>query len=421
MNYTEHNEINCLSYFPVLVKLFLVSFLMLSSAFIVNAEEPANKQKQTSSQPTKEWVVVLSDPRPARLQGWSGRGYSGSDYNGALELKRIGVKFAKKNGLKLKQEWFIESLSVYCLIVEFTQNQEKTLQALKNNKLVEWVQESNDFELLSKRINTLENSNIGQLNERLDQPKQEEFQRLSYDGQGIVIAMIDSGIDNNHRDLLPAIKGVADFVISNSQKRQNKVEVHGTAVAGVLIAQPNESVGISGVAPAAKLLAFRGCWEEENNITNCNTLSLARALDAVVKNQPDILNLSLSGPYDQLLNRLIDKIVKNKTAIVAAYDPKRSNSKRFPLAQDGVLIVRAENIDKQSQQEFTAPGAKIVTKPYDAYTYVTGHSIASAHTSGLLALLTQARVQNPKLQSVIDMAISGKLKSAQTMVDSLKN
>jgi len=163
-----------------------------------------------------------------------------------------------------------------------------------------------------------------------------------------------------------------------------------------------------------------------HNVTNCNTLSLARALDAVVKSQPDVLNLSLSGPYDPLLNRLIEKVVLNQTVIVAAYDPTRASSKRFPVAQDGVLIVRAENMDRQSAEklgkgEFTAPGAKIVTKPHDAYTYLTGHSIASAHTSGLLALLTQARLQDPKFQSIIDMAVNGQLKSAQNMVDSLKH
>jgi len=191
----------------------------------------------------------LSDPRPARLQGWSREGYSGAGYDGALELKRIGLKFAKKNGLKLKQEWFIESLSVYCLIVEFTKNTEQTLEALKMNKLVEWVQESNDFELLNSRVDDLNQERSGDLNKLIDQPKNPKFEPLNYDGQGIVIAMIDSGIDNKHRDLSHAIKRTADFVISNTNQNQSKIEQHGTAVAGVLVAQPNEKIGISGVAP----------------------------------------------------------------------------------------------------------------------------------------------------------------------------
>lgn len=424
MNYKKQHKIKFLGFFlmhikPVLALVVAMLFNLSVHAMTVNNSESI--QEASSSQAKQEWVVVLRDPRPARLQGWTSGGYSSSSYNGALELKRIGLKFAKKNDLKLKQEWFIESLSVYCLIVEFTKSREQTLKALNKNKLVESVQESNDFKLLSRKISNEDNLIDSKPNGLIKRSEKKQFGGLNYDGQGIVIAMIDSGIDNNHRDLSHAIKGMADFVISNASESRNKVEVHGTAIAGVLVAQPNDSVGISGVAPAAKLLAFRGCWEEVNNVTNCNTLSLARALDAVVKSQPDILNLSLSGPYDPLLNRLIDKIIQNDTAIVAAYDPTRPNAKRFPLAQNGVLIVRAESIDKQSQQEFTAPGAKIVTKPNDAYSYVTGHSIASAHTSGLLALLTQARHQDPKFQSVINRAINGQLKSSQTMLDSLMN
>jgi len=132
MNHKENNILKFLEFFSMSIKLVLMLVCVLLFSAPVNADELNDRQAiqspllaQDSSllaQNNKEWVVVLSDPRPARLQGWSGEGYSSSDYNGALELKRIGLKFAKKNGLKLKQEWFIESLSVYCLIVEFTEN-----------------------------------------------------------------------------------------------------------------------------------------------------------------------------------------------------------------------------------------------------------------------------------------------------------
>ena len=374
---------------------------------------------QSSPDPkqVQEWVVVLDDPRPARLQGWSNNKYhSDSSYKGALELKRFGTRFAKKNALTLKQEWFIESLSVYCLIVEFTQDTQDTLEKLQQNKAVKWVQKSNDFELLSapkkdktQPVNTTTSS--------------QAVTPLNYDGQGTVIAMIDSAIDRRHQDLSHAIKSVNDFVITNSRSRakRGKAEAHGTAIAGVLVAQPNQETGISGIAPAAKLLAYRGCWEEAKDLTRCNTLSLARALDAVVKEQPDILNLSLSGPYDPLLNRLVTQIINNQTLVVAAFDPVRSNQERFPPMMPGVLIVRAENMNSEFNTEFTAPGSRIVTSPNDKYAFQTGHSIASAHTSGLLALLTQASDKHPRFQSMINMTVNGKLKSADLLLDSLRN
>jgi len=141
----------------------------------------------------------------------------------------------------------------------------------------------------------------------------------------------------------------------------------------------------------------------------------------VVKRQPHILNLSLSGPYDPLLNKLVDRIINNQTIIVAAFDPSRSNKKRFPEVRDGVLIVRAENLDSHFEDAFTAPGSQMVPTPNNNYSYQTGHSIASAHTSGLLALLTQARTYKPGLQSVIDMTIKGQVKSSTSLLDQLRH
>lgn len=399
----------------VMLPIRWVTLTVFLCLLIFNTSVNASNEVETYSAPTsQEWVVVLKDPRPARLQGWSNNRYRNNSHYSSADFKRIGVKFAKRNNLKLKQEWFIESLSVYCLIVEFKTDTEQTLNALKQNQSVEWVQKSNDFKLLnSDSTSVMNNSN----------KEMQRFQNINYDGAGTVIAMIDSGVDKQHQDLSHAIKNVANFVVTNSHATgsKSKAETHGTAIAGVLIAQPNETLGIAGIAPAAHLLAFRGCWEEISKITHCNTLSLARALDAVIKRQPDILNLSLSGPYDPLLNKLVDQVIKNRTIIVAAFDPARSNKKRFPAIREGVLIVRAENLDPQFDNAFTAPGAQIVPSPNNNYSFQTGHSIASAHASGLLALLTQARSQNPSIQSVIDMAISGKVKSSDSLLDRLRN
>jgi len=393
---------------------FSVWIIRAISLFLLTIYCTSSSAENNASSHNQEWVVVLEDPRPARLQGWKSNRYSNGASYSTPDLKRLGAKFAKNNGLKLKQEWFIESLAVYCLIVEFTQDTQATLDKLEKKSRVKWVQKSNDFNLLS--ANTTQQDSIGNTATNHLKP-------MSYDGQGTVIAMIDSGVDRQHQDLFHSIKSVSNFVITNSKATggNTKAENHGTAIAGVLVAQPNSKLGLSGVAPAAKLLAFRGCWEETSKAktTHCNTLSLARALDAVIKSQPNILNLSLSGPYDPLLNKLIDKVIENQTIVVAAFDPIRSNKQRFPSYRDGILIVRANNINPEFDSAFTAPGSQLVPKPNDTYSFETGHSIASAHTSGVLALLTQARNSNPKLQNVINKAIKGEIKSASRLLQSL--
>jgi len=109
----------------------------------------------TNAEPVEtqaEWVVVLDDPRPARLKGWQRKNYSASgDYRNALELKRTGQRIAKKHDLLVRAEWFIETLGVYCLIVALNQGQKNTLDRLRKDKKVKSVQRSNSFELLQTK------------------------------------------------------------------------------------------------------------------------------------------------------------------------------------------------------------------------------------------------------------------------------
>lgn len=336
-----------------------------------------------------EWVVVLEDPRPARLQGWSRTGYKKSgDYRGALELERFGNKMASRYNMELKDQWLIQSLGVYCLVVKFNGDYHETMSKLKQNKRVQWVQPSNGFELLSQHIQPLESEQYLPL--ASSQPSLPE----SVNGEGVVIAVIDSAVDAEHQDLASAINKTNDFVLSDVSPQPLKGEAHGTAIAGVIIAKRDTRLGVAGVAPKAKLEAYRGCWESAkesvSNATQCNTLSLARALDAVSRSTVDILNLSLSGPKDALLDRLIDRVIAQGTIVVAAFDPKRPNSERFPSSKDGVLIVRAQSMDQQYQRVFTAPGSRVVTSPGNRYDYMQGHSVATAYTSGILALYKQA-------------------------------
>ena len=215
----------------------------------------------------------------------------------------------------------------------------------------------------------------------------------SINGEGVTIAIIDSAVDRAHPDLASAIELSENFVISKSDvdPLRTQGEAHGTAMAGVIVAQKGSTLGLAGIAPRAKLRAYRGCWENANGQTNCNTLSLARALDAVVKNGADILNLSLSGPKDFLLDQLVSRVVSNGTVIVTAFDPARAGQARFPSNRDGVLVVRAENLDDQFDDFFTAPGARVVATPGNGYNFMKGHSVASAYTAGLLALRKQSR------------------------------
>ena len=387
------------------VFLVIFAFLCLSQS-IANAQ---NELSLASDADSKEWVVVLDDPRPKRLQGWQRTGYRGSsNYRSAVELKRFGGRLAKDYNLALKDQWLIESLGVYCLIVEFNDDKAKTKAALEKLEGVQWVQPSNDFELLSSSNDVPTYLALDEVPNEVHNPVIPQ----SMNGEGVTIAIVDSAVDHTHPDLATAIALSDDFVVSGT-KSQNG-EAHGTAIAGVMVAQRDSKLGIAGVAPRAKLLAYRGCWESDDGQTNCNTLSLARALDAVTRSGADILNLSLSGPQDFLLDQLVNRVLENNTLIVAAFDPQRAGQARFPTKREGVLIVRAEQLDSQYQDVFTAPGARVVASPGNRYNFMKGHSVATAYTSGVLALHKQSKER--ALMSPINWNELSKISKATDLV-----
>ena len=345
----------------------------------------ASLSAQTAtSTDANEWVVVFDDPRPARLQGWvrSEYGKTSGNYQSSVELKRFSKKMASKYKVELRDEWFIESLGVYCLVVAIGQNESETLSKLRQNKSVQWVQPSNEFELFASSLSKARAVEQSYSESEISLPD-------SVNGEGVVIAIIDSAVDENHQDLIGTIRKSDDFVVAGEDNVGG--EAHGTAIAGVMSTQPGSKLGVEGVSPAAKLELYRACWESsDNQNTNCNTLSLARALDSVIRSDADILNLSLSGPKDFLLDQLIARIVGEGKMVVAAFDPTRVDGDRFPSERNGVLIVRAHGLDSAFAEVFTAPGARVVPVPGNGYNFMHGHSVATAYTSGLLALRKQA-------------------------------
>jgi len=367
----------------------LIAGLLFCWFSLVLAQSDLEEKQATQEQ---EWVLVFDDPRPARSQGWvrSNYGKSGGDYRNALELERFGKKVASKYDMQLRDQWFIPSLGVYCLVVSFNGDQSETISKLKKDKTVQSLQPSNEFELLNERRQPpIEESEEPSTRVDGELPRLDEKLPTLADGEGVVIAIVDSAVDSSHQDLAGSISDGGDFVVAG--RDNNRGESHGTAIAGVMMTKRHTKLGVAGISPAATLQAYRGCWESaEQTKTNCNTLSLARALDAVVSSDADILNLSLSGPKDALLDRILQQIIDRGTMVVAAFDPARANSERFPTQRDGVLIVRARGLDNRHSGVFTAPGARVVPRPGNRYDFMHGHSVASAYTSGLLALLKQA-------------------------------
>jgi subtilisin family serine protease len=233
-------------------------------------------------------------------------------------------------------------------------------------------------------------------------------------GSGVSIAIIDSAIDVNHPDLNNVIAWQENFVDDN----KIPAERHGTGIAGVIAARSN-GIGITGVAPNVTLFGLRACWQDNSSTSkaHCNTLTLSRALDRVIDEKPNILNLSLTGPSDPLLQRFLALVVTQKTLVVSAYDEQRESNKRFPQPQNGVLYGRGGElyVGKQDKDSFPAPSIDILTlQPSKAYDVLTGNSLAAAHLSGVIALLLEAKpnLRVKELANLLHTSIVANDKSA---------
>ena len=109
-----------------------------------------------------------------------------------------------------------------------------------------------------------------------------------------------------------------------------------------------------------------------------------------------VLNLSLTGPHDPLLARLIEKAVQKGMIIIASQADRNDSKSGFPAQQPGVIAVRSTHNtimpSSHDSDAFTisAPGQEILTTlPKGTYDFVSGNSLATAHVSGLTALLLQ--------------------------------
>ena len=217
-------------------------------------------------------------------------------------------------------------------------------------------------------------------------------------GRGVRIAVIDTGVDTNHPDLTGRIVQTINFV--EGGEKTFTADHHGTAVAGIIAARADDGIGIYGIAPDADVLAVKACWHRSPGIPEawCSSWTLAKAIDFAIIERVRVLNLSLSGPPDPLLSRLITKSVEEQgITVVAAVMEGRDPTLSFPSSLSTVIPVVSSDSQgginaspSKHQALLAAPGVDVLTTvPQRAYNFLSGSSFATAHVSGVVALLLE--------------------------------
>ena len=297
-------------------------------------------------------------------------------------LRRVAEQLAGEHNLQLIGDWPMPALGIYCFVMEVppVDSAARLVERLSLDPRVESAQPVNLFHVLGH------NDPLYPLQPSAKLWHLAEVHEVTT-GRNVLVAEVDTGVDIEHPDLRGQVALVRNFVDGSAYV----AETHGTAIAGIIAARADDGVGIAGVAPQARLMVLRACWQESDagGAAFCNSFTLAKSLQFALNQNAQVISLSLAGPHDRLLQRLLDAALAQGIAIVSAVDP-RIRSGGFPASQPGVLAVAGEGARDVPGDVLLAPGRDIpTTTPGGRWSFVAGSSFAAAHVTGIVALLRE--------------------------------
>ena len=345
-----------------------------------------------SAEPDSHLIVAVADrPQPTPSAGGPPRlGYRRApSYAGSDRARGEADALARAHGLVEVAAWSIPSLGWRCMLYRVPAGSEPAalLARLAADSRVALAQPLNEFQTFADAApdTAAYDDPYLPLQSALATMQALRAHRASQ-GEAVRIAVIDSAIDSRHADLAGRVAAERDFV-GPGRNSGGSVEAHGTQVAGVMVANAHNALGIVGVAPRAQLLAYRACWAVAGG-SRCNSFTLAQALSAANEAGAQVINLSLGGPRDALLEALAAQALKRGALIVGAVPPGGSLA-GFPVALPGVIAVAAHDGSAAlPPRVIAAPGERVLTlTPGGSYDFASGSSIAAAQVSGVLALM----------------------------------
>jgi subtilisin family serine protease len=213
-----------------------------------------------------------------------------------------------------------------------------------------------------------------------------------YDHPGVIVAVIDTGIDMDHPDLVNMVDDTIDFDFVNNDDDASDDEGHGTHVAGIIAAQQDNGIGVAGLINVT-LMAVKGLDSSGSGFDSV----LAQCIVYAAENGAKVINMSWG-------NYFFSNTLYNATAIayemgvlmVAAAGNDNISLRHYPSALPWVVGVAAlsdcntkagySNFGPQNVY-IAAPGSSILSTVWDdTYATFDGTSMASPHVAGVAAM-----------------------------------
>ncbi|MGW2636836.1 type VII secretion-associated serine protease mycosin [Streptomyces sp. NPDC001348] len=232
-------------------------------------------------------------------------------------------------------------------------------------------------------------------------------------GKGITVAVLDTGVEEDHPDLAGNVLPGKDMIGFGAQRGDRPWARHGTAMAGIIAAHghgPGDGDGVMGIAPEAKILPVRVILEDDDparaRARSTRGNALAEGIRWAADQGADVINLSLgddsaSAHPEPSEDEAVQYALKKGVVVVASAGNggKKGDHISYPAAYPGVIAAtavdrygtRADFSTRRWYATVSAPGDDVViADPDHKYYEGWGTSAASAFVSGAVALVKAA-------------------------------
>ena len=261
----------------------------------------------------------------------------------------------------------------------------------------------------------------------LDRMRVRDAWSLSKGGSN-VIAVLDTGVQPDHRDLQGRVLPGHDFVNSDSNAADDNG--HGTWVAGIIAANANDGYGIAGISWTDKILPVKIM----NSSGTGSTTNLTSGIVWAADKGATVINMSVGGfPYSRYVEDAVNYAWSKGAVLVGAAGNNNRREDFYPASYANVISVSAT----QPQDEFShwssygpkvevsAPGSSVQTtnctasscpnRGWGDHTYISGTSFATPNVAGVVALIkarypsyTPSQIVSRLYSTVDDLGYAGR-------------
>jgi serine protease len=260
----------------------------------------------------------------------------------------------------------------------------------------------------------------------LDRMRVRDAWSLSKGGIGVV-AVLDTGVQAGHPDLQGRVLPGRDFINNDTNAADDNG--HGTWVAGIISAKPNDGYGVAGISWTDRILPVKIM----NSSGTGSTSALVNGILWAADNGATVINMSVGGfPYSQAVQDAITYAWNKGIVLVGAAGNNNREEKFYPASMANVISVSATQRDDEFSHwssygpsvDVSAPGSSVQTtnctasacpnRSWGSHTYISGTSFATPNVAGVVALIrarypdwSPSQVVNRLYSTVDDLGYAG--------------